>query len=45
MIVFRWWEHCLRWTTYNRLIDKIATADRIADQRLVHLAAQWMKDG
>jgi hypothetical protein len=32
----------MRWTTYHRLIDRIATTDRIADQRLFSLAARWM---
>jgi hypothetical protein len=33
----------MRWATYNRLIDKIAGAERIADQWLLKLAARWVK--
>jgi hypothetical protein len=31
----------MRWRTYNRMIDKISAADRIADERLVRLIARW----
>jgi hypothetical protein len=34
----------MRWATYNRLIDKIARADRIADQQLLIVADRWIKD-
>jgi hypothetical protein len=37
----------MRWKTYNRLMDKFVAADRladrVADQRLIMLAARWMK--
>jgi hypothetical protein len=37
----------MRWKTYNRLMDKLIAAerfaDRVADQRLIMLAARWMK--
>jgi hypothetical protein len=37
----------MRWKTYNLLMDKLVAADRLADrlagQRLVMLAARWMK--
>jgi hypothetical protein len=32
----------MRWTTYNRIMDKLVAADDIADERLVLLAAQWL---
>ena len=32
----------MRWTTYNRLMDKIVAADRVADARIIMLAARWM---
>jgi hypothetical protein len=32
----------MRWTTYNQLIDKLVAADRVADERLVLLAARWL---
>jgi hypothetical protein len=32
----------MRWTTYNRLMDKLAAANGIADERLVLLAARWL---
>jgi hypothetical protein len=31
----------MRWTTYDRLMDKLVAADRVADARLVRLAARW----
>ena len=31
----------MRWTTYNRLMDRIVAADRIADERIFLLAARW----
>jgi len=37
----------MRRKTYNRLMDKFVAADRladrVADQRLIMLAARWMK--
>jgi hypothetical protein len=33
----------MRWTTYNRLMDKLVAADRLSDQRLIMLAARWTK--
>lgn len=37
----------MRWKTYNRLMDKLVAADRladrVADQRLIMLTARWMK--
>jgi hypothetical protein len=32
----------MRWTTYNRLMDKLVAADRAADERLTLLAARWL---
>jgi hypothetical protein len=32
----------MRWTTYNRLIDKLIAADGVADGRLVLLAARLL---
>ena len=32
----------MRWTTYNRLMDKLAAADGVADERLILLAARWL---
>jgi hypothetical protein len=32
----------MRWTTYNRIMDELVSADRIADERLLKLAARWM---
>ena len=32
----------MRWTTYNRLMDKLVAADGVADERLILLAAQWL---
>jgi hypothetical protein len=31
----------MRWTTYNRLMDKLMAAERVADARLVVLLARW----
>jgi hypothetical protein len=31
----------MRWTTYNRLMDKLVAADRIADARLIMLVDRW----
>ena len=31
----------MRWTTYNRLMDRLVAADDAADERLV-LAARWV---
>ena len=30
----------MRWTTYDRLMDKLVAADRVADAKLVMLAAR-----
>jgi hypothetical protein len=30
----------MRWTTYNRLMDKLVAVDRIVDARLIMLAAR-----
>jgi hypothetical protein len=30
----------MRWTTYNRLMDKLVAADGVADERLILLAAR-----
>jgi len=32
----------MRWTTYNRLMDKLVAADDVADERLILLAARWL---
>jgi hypothetical protein len=32
----------MRWTTYNRLMDKLVAADGVADERLILLAARWL---
>jgi hypothetical protein len=32
----------MRWTTYNRLMDKLVAADDVADERLVLLAARLL---
>jgi hypothetical protein len=32
----------MRWTTYNRLMDKLVAADGVADERLVLLAARFL---
>ena len=34
----------MRWTTYNLLMDKLAAADDVADERLVLLAARWLEE-
>jgi hypothetical protein len=31
----------MRWTTYNRLMDKLVAADRLTDARIIMLAARW----
>jgi len=31
----------MRWTTYNRLMDKLVAADEIADARLLLAAQCW----
>jgi hypothetical protein len=31
----------MRWITYNRLMERLEAADRVADARLVMLAARW----
>jgi hypothetical protein len=31
----------MRWATYNRIMDEIVAADRLADARLVMLAARF----
>jgi len=33
----------MRWTTYNRLMDKLVAADGVADERLIRLAARWVE--
>jgi hypothetical protein len=33
----------MRWTTYNRIMDKLLAADRVADARLMMLLARWGK--
>jgi hypothetical protein len=35
----------MRWTTYNRMMDKLVAADSVADERLILLAARWMAHG
>ena len=32
----------MRWTTYNRLMDRLVAADGVADERLILLAARWL---
>ena len=32
----------MRWTTYNRMMDKLVAADGVADERLTLLAARWL---
>src|SRR5262245_20314249 len=34
----------MRWTTYNRLMDKLVAADDVADERLILLAAEWLDE-
>jgi hypothetical protein len=34
----------MRWTTYNRLMDKLVAADDVADERLLLFAAQLLKE-
>jgi hypothetical protein len=31
----------MRWTTYNRLMDKLVASDRVADERLIMFARLW----
>jgi hypothetical protein len=31
----------MRWTTYNRIMDKLVAADRVADERLIMLAVRF----
>ena len=31
----------MRWRTYNRIMDQILAADRLADERIFALAARW----
>jgi hypothetical protein len=33
----------MRWTTYNRLMDKLVAADRLTDARIITLAGRWMR--
>jgi hypothetical protein len=33
----------MRWTTYNRLMDKLVAADGVADERFVMLAARFLR--
>jgi hypothetical protein len=32
----------MRWTTYNRMMDKLVAAEGVADERLLMLAARWL---
>ena len=32
----------IRWTTYNRMMDKLVAADHVADKRLIRLAVRWL---
>jgi len=32
----------MRWRTYNRIMDRIAAADRVPDDRLIYLAARFL---
>ena len=34
----------MRWRTYNRIIDRLMMAERIADARLILLAQRWLKE-
>jgi hypothetical protein len=34
----------MRWKTYNRIMEKIVAAGDVADERLVMLAARWLRD-
>jgi hypothetical protein len=31
----------MRWTTYNRIMDELVAADRVADERLIMLAVRF----
>ena len=33
----------MRWTTYNRIMEKLVVADSVADERFIRLAARWTK--
>jgi hypothetical protein len=33
----------MRWATYNRVMDKLVTADDVANEQLVLLAARWLE--
>src|SRR5262245_5650109 len=33
----------MRWTTYNRLMDKLRAAEGVADERIIMLAARWAR--
>jgi hypothetical protein len=33
----------MRWATYNRMLDRLVAAERVADARLAMLAARWGK--
>jgi hypothetical protein len=35
----------MRWTTYNRMMDRLIAAERVADERLVRLVARWTARG
>ena len=32
----------MRWTTYNRLMDRLVAADNVAEERRLLLAARWL---
>ena len=34
----------MRWTTYNRLIDKLVAADEVVDEQLAPLMARWLEE-
>jgi hypothetical protein len=34
----------MRWRTYNRIIDRLMMAERIADARLILLAQRWLRE-
>src|SRR5262245_47942088 len=34
----------MRWTTYNRLMDKLVAADEVVDERLAPLLARWLEE-
>ena len=35
----------MRWTTYNRIMDRLVAADRVADERLILLASRLLRPG